>query len=140
MKNIEEDKFKVTVDRNLESFILTKYRDATQIWFSMEHFAAIYESKYPWEKPILQVVNYVDIQIPKLLETNTLGTIESDIKLPQLTISDYLRYGLLPSKYMDIIQLHFYYQQPTMYLTVYYLKDNIEYNDTLECMNFNNFN
>lgn len=134
-KNIEEDKFKVTVDRNLESLISIEHRNAAQIWFGAKSFAAIYEAEYPWEKPKMQVVKYDDIQIPKLLGTNLNSTIESNIdKLPQVTISDRLRYGLLPSKYMDIIQLHFYHQQSTVYMTVYYLKDNIEYNDTLDLL------
>ena len=137
MKNIK-DEFKVTIDSNLESLILTKYRDATEIWFSMGDFAAIYEAKYPWEKSIMQVVNYIDIQIPKLLGTNILGAnvIDSSVdKLPQLTICDRLRYSL-PFKYDNIIQLHFYYQQSMVYMTVYYIKDNIEYNNTLECKKF----
>lgn len=138
MKHSEEDEFKVTIDKNLENFILTKYKDATEIWFSMGAFVAIYEAEYPWEKPIMQCVNYTNIQIPKLLGTNILGTnvIDSNIdKLPQLTICDRLRYSL-PFKYDNIIQLHFYYQQPMVYMTVYYIKDNIEYNNTVECKNF----
>ena len=138
MKNIEKDEFKVTVDSNLESLILTKYRDAAQIWFSMGGFAAIYEAKYPWEKPIMQCVNYIDIQMPKLLGTNILDANVIDLnvdKLPQLTICDRLRYSL-PFKYDNIIQLHFYYQQSMVYMTVYYIKDNIEYNNTLECKKF----
>lgn len=136
MKIFEEDEFKVTVDSNLESFILIKHKDATQIRFATTSFAAIYEAKYPWEKPKMQVVEYNDIQIPKLLGTNILDTnvIDSNAdKLPQLTISDRLRYTL-PFKYDNIIQLHFYHQQSTVYMIAYYLKDNIEYNDTLEYM------
>lgn len=133
MKIFEEDEFKVTVDSNLESLILIKHKDATQIRFATTGFAAIYEAKYPWEKP---KVEYNDIQIPKLLGINILDTnvIDSNAdKLPQLTISDQLKYTL-PFKYTDIIHLHFYYQQSIVYLIVYYLKDNIEYNDTLEYM------
>lgn len=136
MKNIEEDEFKVTVDSNLESLISIEHRNAAEIWFGVKSFAAIYEAKYPWEKPKMQVVEYNDIQIPKLLGTNILNAnvIDSNAdKLPQLTISDRLRYTL-PFKYTDIIHLHFYYQQSIVYLTIYYLKDNIEYNDTLEYM------
>lgn len=136
MKNIE-DKFKVTVDGNLESLISIEHRNASEIWFGVKSFAAIYEAEYPWEKPRMQVVEYKDVQIPKLLGTNLhdANTIASNVdKLPQITISDRLRYGLLPSKYMDIIQLHFYHQQSTVYMTVYYLKDNIEYNDTLDLL------
>lgn len=136
MKIFEEDEFKVTIDSNLESLILIKHKGATQIRFAMGAFAAIYEVKYSWEKPIMQVVNYNDIQIPKLLGTNVLNTnvIDSNVdKLPQITVSDQLRYSL-PFKYDNIIQLHFYYQQSTVYMTAYYLKDNIEYNDTLDLL------
>lgn len=135
MKNIE-DKFKVTVDSNLESLISIEHRNAAEIWFGIKGFAAIYNAEYPWEKQKLQYVNYNDIQIPKLLGTNILNAnvIDSNAdKLPQLTISDRLRYTL-PFKYTDIIHLHFYYQQSIVYLIIYYLKDNIEYNDTLEYM------
>ena len=133
MKSPERDEFKVTVDGNLERFILTEHRDASQIWFGAGSFAAIYEAKYPWEKPIMQVVNYTDIPVSKLLGTSNL--LESNTnKLPQLTVSDRLRYSL-PSKYSNIIQLHFYYQQPVVYMTVCYLDDNIEYNDTWNCTN-----
>ena len=134
MKNPERDEFKVTVDRNLERFILTEHRDASQIWFGVGSFAAIYEAKYPWEKPIMQVVNYTDIPVSKLLGTNLLES--NTNKLPQLTVSDRLRYNL-PSKYSNIIQLHFYYQQSVVYMTVCYLDDDIEYNDTWNCMNLN---
>ena len=136
MKIFEEDEFKVTIDSNLESLILIKHKSATQIRFATTAFSAIYEAEYPWEKLKMQCVNYNDIQIPKLLGTNVLGTntIESNIdKLPQITISDRLRYSL-PFKYDNIIQLHFYYQQPTVYMTAYYLKDNVEYNDTLDLL------
>lgn len=136
MKIFEEDEFKVTVDSNLESLILVEHKDASQIRFATKAFAAIYEAEYPWEKLKMQCVNYTDIQIPKLLGTNLLGAnvINSNVnKLPQLTISDRLRYTL-PFKYTDIIHLHFYYQQSIVYMTVYYLKDNIEYNDTLNLL------
>lgn len=136
MKNIEEDEFKVTVDSNLESLILIKHKGAIQIRFATIGFAAIYEAKYPWEKPKMQIVEYNNIQMPKLLGTNILNTnvINSNVdKLPQLTICDRLRYSL-PFKYDNIIQLHFYHQQSTVYMTAYYLKDNIEYNDTLDLL------
>lgn len=136
MKIFEEDKFKITVDNNLESLILIKHKDATQIRFATTAFTAIYKAEYPWEKLKMQCVNYNDIQIPKLLGTNVLNAnvIDSNIdKLPQITISDRLRYSL-PFKYDNIIQLHFYYQQSTVYMTAYYLKDNIEYNDTLDLL------
>ena len=132
MKNPERDEFKVTVDGNLERFILTEHRNASQIWFGVGSFATIYEAKYPWEKPRMQVVDYTDIPVSKLLGANLL---ESNMnKLPQLTVSDRLRYSL-PSKYRNIIQLHFYYQQPVVYMTVCYLDDNIECNDTWNCTN-----
>lgn len=101
MKNIE-DKFKVTVDSNLESLISIEHRNAAEIWFGIKGFAAIYNAEYPWEKQKLQYVNYNDIQIPKLLGTNILNAnvIDSNAdKLPQLTISDRLRYTL-PFKYI----------------------------------------
>ena len=127
MKNPERDEFKVTVDGNLERFILTEHRNAAQIWFGVGSFAAIYEAKYPWEKPIMQVVDYTDIPVSKLLGANNL--LESNMnKLPQLTVSDRLRYSL-PFKYSNIIQLHFYYQQPVVYMTVCYLDEHPEEND-----------
>lgn len=136
MKIFEEDEFKVTIDSNLESLILIKHKGATQIRFATTAFTAIYKAEYPWEKPIMQCVNYTDIQMPKLFGTNVLNAnvIDSNIdKLPQITVSDRLRYSL-PFKYDNIIQLHFYYQQPIVYMTTYYLKDNIEYNDTLDLL------
>ena len=136
MKIFEEDEFKVTVDSNLESLISIEHKDATQIRFATTGFTAIYKAEYPWEKLKMQVVKYDDIKIPKLLGTNVIGAnvIDSNVdKLPQITISDRLRYSL-PFKYDNIIQLHFYHQQSTVYMTAYYIRDNIEYNDTLDLL------